>query len=65
MLGKSLFNELKKCSHCSKSKKNVADPLPKKAWRAHSSESPIKWQPAFEPVINWKSLFFIRAAAGK
>lgn len=48
-----------------KIQENVADTLTKKAWRAHSSESPIKWQPAFEPAINWKSLFFIRAAAGK
>jgi len=48
-----------------KIQENIADTLTKKVWLAHSSESPIKWQPAFESAINWKSLFFIRAAAGK
>lgn len=45
-----------------KEKKNTHSP---RAWQTYSSKIPIKQKPALEYVINWESLYFIGAIAGK
>lgn len=53
----SLFKIKKK-----KKKRHTHSP---RAWQTYSSKIPIKQKPALEHTINWESLYFIRAIAGK
>lgn len=66
MLGKSLFNEFKNVfivqNPEKKKKKHTHSP---RAWQIYSSKIPIKQKSALEHVINWESLYFIGAIAGK
>lgn len=56
----SLFKIQKKKK---RKKKHTHSP---KAWQTYSSKIPIKQKkPALEHVINWESLYFIGAIAGK